>query len=98
MTVNFRYRIEVEGEEPYWMWQKDAAIGMADNKSYHRERMGIFNIHRVRVAKVIDENIGQVIAQFGPKPDNALSCQEWQDKHHEPCGGINGGCSYCPSA
>lgn len=31
------------------------------------------------------------------KPDDQLSCQEWQDRHGRPCGGYTG-CTYCPSA
>lgn len=66
MTVNFRYRIEVNGQEPFWMWQKDAAIAKADGESYDREKYGILNINRTRTARVIDENTEKVVAQFGP--------------------------------
>lgn len=39
------------------------------------------------------------VAEFvTEKPDDQLSCQEWQERRCKPCGGHLTGCSYCPSA
>ena len=50
--VNFRYRVEIEGEETVWMWHRDAAVSKI---------IAACSPSGTRNGQVIDEETGQVI-------------------------------------
>lgn len=83
--------IEAAGGEPAYSCQKNAA--------HYRQKASRFEGKKrryyLRLAEDSEKHRQQILSQ--QKPDSALSCEEWQERHGKPCSGLDGGCRTCPS-